>query len=184
MTPDQMKAAAEYAQRLINQNQPTPAEVRNMIAAKFFGEAGIPQNLKRGWAVLEKFRADREKVGYPLPPGGCFVLGVESVVGGCLTDMQRQLAAVLNVPLENITMGLVENNHGGIAPKADVLEPDNWVIPVAANVRDGKQAAKEYVARAVGLCGRTFTATALERVDHVLKVRPELNQPFEPFKEE
>lgn len=124
----ELKAAAQYARGLMPELTPQKkAELRDRAAREFFDADGIPPHLKQGWAVLEQARAARAEVGYPLPPGGCFLLGYEATVAGALADLHTLVAQALKMDPKHIRVRL-----RGTRPVAEVAPPKDWLLPIAA----------------------------------------------------
>ena len=135
---DELERAREHAQSLLPiLTAERAAELRDRAARAFFDEAGIPPDLKRGWAVLEERRREREKVRAPLPPGGCFLLGYQAIVAGCLAEIHSILCGWLRLPPSAIRLRLERTEKLGLRkfrPVADFEIPDDWVLPVGGEV--------------------------------------------------
>jgi hypothetical protein len=176
MKPEDLKRAEAVALGLSAEWTPEKeAEIRDRIAREFFGEEGLPPHLKEGWAVLEQSRAARAEVGYPLPPGGCLALGRSSVVAGALAEMHTGLARLLNLSVDCIRLRL-DRSDGNYKPVADVEVPPDWVIPVAANVTDPKQATIDHINRAVEIMTLHWRKIVLERLGAVDRHRADVAQ--------
>lgn len=157
------------------------ANIRNRAVRRFFGEEGIPDHLKKGWAVLDQLRAHRQQVGYPLPPGGCLLLGRESVVAGAMAEMHSALAMLLHVSVDNIKLKLMRTEQGHLQPVADVQLPEGWLLPAAKDPRkDLDAAARDYIETCVQHLSKIFRKTVSERLGHCESRRPALDQPVGP----
>lgn len=158
------------------------AERQDRMVRSLFGEAGIPDHVKAGWAAIEQLRKSRLEVGYPLPSGGCFLLGRESVVAGCLAEMHAGLAAMLHLEVDRITMRLDRTPKGYIVPVADITLPDDWLLPLAKDPRQSPdEAAKQYLDACVESASAKFRADVIHRLDHCESLRPEVAQKIESF---
>jgi len=183
---DKLKQAANYARQMSALPSPEDEEkLRDKIARDFFGEKGIPPELKQGWAVLEQLRKEREKVNYPLPPGGCLLLGRESVLAGCMAELHTALANMLHMSVDCIRLRLEKDDFGKIRPAADVEPPDDWVIPVAKNVNESPAAAAQrYLQQCLNAGSKWFAAAVSERLDGCESRRTDLEQPGIPWRSE
>jgi len=155
--------------------------IRDRIARQFFGEAGIPKELKEGWAVLEQLRENRLKVGYPLPPGGCLLLGREAAVAGCLAEMHTALANMLRISVDRIKLRLERNDLGQINPVADIDVPNDWVVPIAGTKEDPNEAAKTYLAACVRMASHQFRIMISDRLQICDDRRLDIVQEMAPW---
>jgi len=150
----------------------------------FFGEEGIPPDLKKGWAIYEQRRKERDRVEAPLPPGGCLLLGREATVAGAMAEAHMKLAAALHIDTRAIKLSLKRDEANRINLIADVSPPDDWVIPIAIGnqaAQTPQEAAKVYiqsVLRQINLWFRTEVGVRLEASE---KIRPELSRPVAPW---
>lgn len=158
------------------------AELRDRAVRRFFGEQGIPPHLKEGWAVLEESRRARAEAGYPLPPGGVLLLGVVSVVAGCLAEMHTALADMLHLSVDAIRMRIERDERGGLVPMADIAVPDDWLLPCAKDpAQSPEDATKEFLEKCRALASAHFRANVSERLGSVNTIRPDVAQPLESF---
>jgi hypothetical protein len=190
MKPEDLKQAEAVARSLQAEYTPEKdAEIRDRIAREFFGEGGIPPGLYQGWAILEDLRKKRAEVGYPLPPGGVMILGYQSVLAGCLAEMHQSLAAVLGVSVDAIRMSVRKDSRGKPVPAASFTPPDDWVIPISfagslkGADRDSvfQEAIGGYVQAAIDRLTGAYWSNMRTRLVACDKIRPELQQPVEPW---
>lgn len=165
------EASAESAERL-----------KNSAVKEFFGEDGVPVDLKKGWAIYEQRRQARAKVGAPLPPGGCLLLGREAVVGGAVAEAHMKLAAGLRINPKAIKLRLKKDGGGKVNLVADVDAPTDWVIPVARLGSQAPQdAARTYIQSVLMHINVWFRTEVLKRLEASELIRPELQQRVIPW---
>jgi hypothetical protein len=174
MKPEDLKAAEAVAKALLGERTPEKeAEIRDRIAREFFADTGIPPGMYRGWAILEDLRKKRAEIGYPVPPGGVMLLGYQSVMGSCLAEMHTALAIALGVPPGAITLSVQWDARRRPIPVASFDPPQDWIAPT------GDIGA--YVGDALNRLRATYWFTLEMRLAAVDKIRPELQQPLEPW---
>jgi len=155
--------------------------IRNKIAQQFFGEEGIPSEISEGWEVLEEARRVRSEMGYPLPEGGCLVLGTSSVIAGCMAEMHMVLSGKLDLPANSIHLKLTKTEDGRLQPVADIELPEGWLLPRADPRRDPGEAVQEYLSQAVQEASRHFRVIVSERLRSCMTRRSEGIQAVEPW---
>jgi len=174
--PATVEEAKAYASGMIPNPSLLKEEIVDRVARQFFGEHGIPKHLQAGWAIYQDSRKHREEVGYPLVPGGCLALGVESVVAGCLAEMHTGLAILLNMEPEYIHMKIERTESGQLEPRADVAPPSDWIVPTASGSLDPDKAAEEYIRRCVVMLSGHFQNTLSQRLARCDDVRTDCLQ--------
>lgn len=158
------------------------AAMRERVVERFFGESGIPDHLKEGWAIFDKNREIRAKVGHPLPPGGVLLLGINAVVAGCLAEMHTALADMLQVSIDNIRMRIERTPEGHLNPVADIDVPSDWLLPIAKDPRSApEEAAKAYLNHCIEVAQAHFRVSVTKRLATVNTKRSEAAQPVESF---
>lgn len=178
---DKIKQAEQYARAMIPLAASDEEQIRNRIANQFFGEDGIPPALKQGWIALEQRRKMREQVGYPLPPGGCFILGYQATVAGLMAELHTILARTLKMDPKHIKMQLMKHASGSIYPAIEIDPPKEWLLPITMDIKDPKVAEQQYL-RAIILEGQMWWHKAVkERMPRCDSYRRDLRQPIAPW---
>lgn len=157
---------------------------KNEAVREFFGEEGLPKDLQQGWAIYEQRREQRLKVGAPLPPGGCLVLGREAAMAGAMAEAHMKLSAALRLHSNAIRLRLKRDEAGRINLVAAVDPPDDWIIPITLGdqpAQDPKEAAKVYIQSVLKQINIWFREVASERLAACDLVRVNLLQPVAPM---
>lgn len=180
---DEVRIAANYARNLTPIiTKEKEEEIRNRIARDFFAGGDLPDDLKRGWAVLEQLRKHRQEIQYPLPPGGCFLLGRESVIAGCMAEMHTALSKMLRISPENIKIRLERDEAGHIQPVADIETPGDWIMPVKAHGdKSAEEMTRDYLERFTKIASQWFKETVSQRLSVCEDRREELMQEVVPW---
>jgi len=154
------------------------ARLRSQIARDFFGEAGIPSDLQEGWDVLEQQRKVRAEVGFPLPPGGTFTLGFDSVIAGATEEFHRSLAQALGVDHALLSIKVVRNGKR-ILPEASLdWERAKIVVPVERGQTYDEAVAARVYALAAPLIMR-YEVSLYERLGVYARKRVDVAQTVE-----
>jgi hypothetical protein len=169
MSPQQTEASAE--------------RLKDEAVRAFFGEEGIPPDLKKGWAIYEQRREQRVKVGAPLPPGGCLLLGREATVAGVMAEAHMKLSVALRIDSAAIKLRLKRDEAGRVNLVADVDPPSDWIMPVAigGEAQTPQEAAKIYIKSALIQINAWFREEVGRRLDACAVVRTDLQQALEPW---
>lgn len=146
--------------------------------------------LKQGYAIYMQRRAARAKVGAPLAPGGCFILGDAAVIAGCMAEAHTMLARMMRLPAENIKLEIVKPGlKTGIRLEADVSVPDGYMTPVhtLASPEDQKREigklTRDYLEACMAKINPIFLKDLTERLSAVKITRPDLAQEVKPWVE-
>jgi hypothetical protein len=169
MTPQQTEASVE--------------RLKDEAVRSFFGEAGIPPDLKQGWAIYEQRRKQRAKVGAPLPPGGCLLLGREATVAGVMAEAHMKLSVALRIDSAAIKLRLKRDDADRVNLVADVDPPNDWIMPVSVGgeAQTPQEAAKIYIKSALIQINAWFREEVGRRLDACAVVRTDLQQALEPW---
>jgi hypothetical protein len=170
---DRIRKFAQRLSPLITDSQ--LEKMRDQMARRFFGEGGVPPHLKEGWAALEQRVKEREAVGYPMPPGGCFILGREATIAGCLADMHMYLARVMNMEASRIKLRIEQSPEGHLIPLMDVDPPDNWVIPIRKLSGDIRADMSSYFEKTFDVANQWFREAAVARLKKCEMVREDVH---------
>jgi hypothetical protein len=150
-------------------------------ARRFFSEHDLPAELVEGWKNYQKRVNTRQMIGRPMPPGGTFVMGVESVWAGCMAEFHTALSNLLRVPPSKIKLR-VEREGGGdprvvadvemdALPEMNLAGEDPKLLE--AN-RD--QLLKTYLEQTVGLLNRMFRYNLKTRLAACTAIRQDVAQ--------
>lgn len=143
------------------------AKMAERGAERFFADHGLPEELMDGWRRYQLRCNERIKVGYPMPPGGCIVLGRESVWAGCLAEFHTGLANLLQIKPEKIKLKI---DNAGSLPRV-VAEVEMSELPAvklagdpALQDADREKILGQYLAQSVELLNQVFRANLGERL--------------------
>jgi len=163
MKKDDLLRAAAVARSLDPAEKSATDLITQKVADEFFGEHGIPQHLKDGWAALEENRRVRAEIGIPLPPGGCVLTGFEAVIAGAVAECHTAIARALRLESKYLRLS-VNRTAAGLGLNAVVDPPQSWVLPSAQTSSNYDEAVKVYVARVTKGASLEFRRLVAERL--------------------
>lgn len=152
-------------------------------ADKFF--EGHPE-LREGFAIYQQRRTARQKVGAPLPPGGCFLLSDAAVIAGCMAEAHTMLARILNVSPNDIRLRIERPGiNTNIRLTADVAVQRPEVVHGLSSPEDQQTEIdamnREHIEAGLREVNPVFLKDLRERLGSVRQMRPELCQSVLPW---
>lgn len=109
----------------------------------------IPSHLRQGWQAYRDWWMARYRSGDPLPEGGVFFLDRRAVLLDELWRLHLEAAQGLTLPVEAITVDVVQGADGRLRPQLDVRMPPGWIekqpLSSGASAEDRDRLVNEYV---------------------------------------
>jgi hypothetical protein len=183
MNADSKIRRAEMMARAMVPEQLDTERLKDEAVRSFFGEDGIPPDLKEGWGIYEQRREARAEVGAPLPPGGCLVLGREATIAGVVAEAHMKLSAVLRIDSKAVKLRIKRDDAGRLNLVADVDPPNDWIMPIQLDglAQSPDEAAKAYIKVSLVRINLWFRETAAARLDACVRHRGDLVQAVKPW---
>ena len=152
----------------------TEDEIKDLIVREC-KESGVKTDPRIGWGAVDKLREHRASVGYPLPRGGCFLLGFESVLAGGMAAVHKGLCDGLNLQADSIEITPDVGENFSLQIKIQI--PNDWRIPTALMLDRPELSAQQHIDEAIIRAKQWFVRDALSRLPTCTMIRTDVDNP-------